>query len=421
MLRRDIVITKKKVKKKKSRFLLKIFGLFLIAILGLFFFSKEFLSKINYIDKNIEKIFTLSENYLLFSDGEKKFNLNLETNIYNEVEFNLEEKRVVFIFDEKNILFQDENMLENTIGDKLEVENLQSISIEDGYIIVKANEKYGVYNNRLKLIIPIEYSYISKGERLFLVEDKNGKYGYLNLEGEIQVPFQYDIGNLDKNGEIVVYQDGKVGVIDNNNKTKIDIKYDDLISLYPYTLTKSEGNFYLYSPDLSKKKLDISWVGFYNGETLFYEKDSKFGLMGKDGKKLTRNIYDELGQRNGDIIITKKGKKYSFVDQKGIDSINIYDYILPIGDNFYIAGNDENNNAVILNCYGNKILYEDNYSEYQEINKDFLIATNNENSKLLNKAGKFVDNIDGILARNEKWLVYINNLGVNYINLRGER
>lgn len=419
MLRKNIVITKRK-KKKKNKPLSIILGLFLIIVLGLFFLNKKFLPKINYIDKNIEKVFALSENYLLFSDGEKQFNLNLEKNIYHEVKFNLEEKRVVFIFDEKNILFQDENVIENTIGDRVEIENLQSISIKDGYIIVKVDEKYGVYDNRLKPIIPIEYAHISKGESLFLAEDKNGKYGYLNLKGEIQIPFQYDIANLDKDGEVIVNKDGKVGIIDNNNKAKIELKYDALVSLYPYTLTKSEDDFYLYSPDLSKKKLDISWGGFYNGETLFYEKDSKFGLMKKDGEKLTKNIYEELGQRNGDIIITKKDNKYSFIDQNGIESPNSYDYIFPIGNNFYMAGYDEDNSAVILNCYGSKILYEDSYNGYQEINKEYLIATNDENSKLLNKFGKFIDNIDGIVAKNENWLVYINNFGVNYVSLRSE-
>lgn len=422
MWRKSIVITRKKQRKKKNRtFLTIFFSLILLAVILLFLWNREFFTRVNHINKNIEKILLSKDNFLLFSDGEKQYNLNMETGVYEEILFNFKERRILNIFDEKNILFQEENTLENTLGDSVEIEKLEDIDIRDSYIIVKADGKYGAFDKRLNVVIPLQYGYLAKGESFFLAKNENNKFGYLNLEGKEQIPFQYDIGNLDKDGEMVVYKDGKAGVINNKNEKKIELRYDNLINLSPFSLMKNKDNFYFYSPEVPEKKLDILWAGFYNGKTFFYEKDSKFGLMRKDGKKLTENIYDEMGQSNINAIIVRKDGKYGLIDQKGREvSKNIYDYIIPIGNNFFIAGKDGNESAVVLNSLGIKIFYEDRYSGYHEVNKDFLIVDNKDSSKLLNKFGKSLDDINDILVLNKNWLVYTNKFGINYLKLRGE-
>ena len=419
MLKKSAIIIRKRKKKKSKNYLLIFMNIILLVTLLLFFGNREFFSRVYFIKKNTEEILYLNEEFLIFSDGEKKNNYNLKNMKYREVDLNLKNRKIINVFSDNNILFQEGNLLINTLGDIQKIENLDRVIIVGDFIIIKSNKNYGVFDNRLNIIIPVEYKSILKGDKYFLVKDINNKIGYLDLKGKTVVSFEYDIGNIDKNGEMVVGKNNKVGVINGENKKIIDLEYENLIYLSPNSIIKEGNNFYFYSPNAPKRKLNISWAGLYNGETLFYSRDSKFGLMDKNGNELTKNIYEELEQNNIGTIITKKDGKYGLLNQQGKEVVqNIYNYIIPIKKYFFIAELGEENNAFIINFLGKKLFFEDRYDSYYELNKDFIVVSDKEKRKIINRNGRFLDDVEEILAHNEEWFIYKNKFGTSYIHLK---
>lgn len=419
MLRREIIINQ-----RNNRFLswarISVALIFLSAIF-LTNFNNNFLSRVKKIDENIEKIIFFKDDFLIFETKNKDYLLNMKTQFSKNLELDFEKIKVIDIFENENIITLNGQTLENSFGDKLTIKSLESVMTKDNFIIVKADGKYGVLDSKLNTVIPFKYSYISKGEKLFYAKDKNNKVGYFDINGDIQIPFEYDNGNLDINGEIVVYKDGKTGVIDLSNKQKIKIDYVEFLYISPNAIIKDGKKFNFYSPDSPLREMSITWAGLYNGETLFYEEGSKFGLMDKDGNRITENIYDEFSQKNVDAIITRKNEKYGLINQKGEEIVsNIYDYIIPIGNYFFIGGNDFDDKAYVFNSFGNKIFQEDRYRDLIEINRDFILGKDRDEYVLMNYNGRVLDKFSVLLTFNQDWLIYKNSNGINYVNLRGE-
>ena len=97
---------------------------------------------------------------------------------------------------------------------------------------------------------------------------------------------------------------------------------------------------------------------------------------------------------------------------------SIYNYIIPIKKYFFIAELGEENNAFIINFLGKKLFFEDRYDSYYELNKDFIVVSDKEKRKIINRNGRFLDDVEEILAHNEEWFIYKNKFGTSYIHLK---
>ncbi|MBP5548507.1 MAG: WG repeat-containing protein [Bacteroidales bacterium] len=102
----------------------------------------------------------------------------------------------------------------------------------DGYSMVKLNGKYGIINQRGKVILPIEYDnsgwrsmeYLFS-EGLAMVE-KDGKYGFVNKQGKVVIPLIYESAHQCTEGLIPVQMKNMWGYIDKKGRLVCDFYFD---------------------------------------------------------------------------------------------------------------------------------------------------------------------------------------------------
>lgn len=258
--------------------------------------------------------------------------------------------------------------INNTPRFKKWYDDLTVSSRDEGYYIVKEDNRFGVIDDSEKQIVPIDLLEISSrpyGDGSHLARNKNGKYGFMLLDGRITLPFEYD--NLTKkyNDNVISIQNGKCGLVQVNSGSPREIvtcDYDDikgvkktfiveknklfgLLNEYGRPLTeieyqalevlnsnsgsntivraKKEGYYLLLDehgkPITSNKYIDISVVlnkstGYYNSTNFTYlkalDKSKKYHLVDKVGKSITKPIFDDVLWENQNILIVKSKGKY---------------------------------------------------------------------------------------------------------------
>lgn len=109
-----------------------------------------------------------------------------------------------------------------------------SSEVVDRYTVSK-DDKYGIIDGQGRVIVPLEYDYISTTYHDgMVVVQKNGgkwsnrKYGYINLDGELVIPLQYRWAKDFSEGLAAVENEkGLVGYIDTQGNLAIPFRYID--------------------------------------------------------------------------------------------------------------------------------------------------------------------------------------------------
>ena len=124
-------------------------------------------------------------------------------------------------------------------------------------------------------------------------------YGY--KEGEKWViPPQFDAADwFDKAGHAVVGKDGKYGIIDTSGAFVLPPAYDDIGQASPDGLRwfKENGKYGVMTATgdvLHSADIEADWMGWFVNGSCVYAVGEKYGLVGKDGKRLTEPVYDEI-------------------------------------------------------------------------------------------------------------------------------
>lgn len=160
------------------------------------------------------------------------------------------------------------------------------------WIRVEWNEKYGFYNTRGQLIVPVRYTNrtskytIENGfsEGLVAVEE-NGKWGYLDHNGKLAIPMKFDEAQDFKGGEARVVLNGKYGYINRTGRELIPAKYTDIRDFY-------EG-----------------WAAA--------SLDGKWGFIDKKGKTMIPFAYEDVSNFYGGLSAVKIHDKYGYIDKDG--------------------------------------------------------------------------------------------------------
>lgn len=121
----------------------------------------------------------------------------------------------------------------STKGKVLLSSTYTSIRAQDNAFIVTKNESevrsYGLLNENLKFILPVEYKDIQRfAEGVFVFQNKDSKYGLINAAGNILL--EASIDNIEYvNGYSIVHIAGAKGLIDATGEVVVDAKYRALI------------------------------------------------------------------------------------------------------------------------------------------------------------------------------------------------
>lgn len=400
---------------KKNKLYLGIIFLIIIFFLLTIIKEKKITISPQNFQKNISKIYYLDDNYIIFNEiNNDNYIYNFNTKSLEKLTSNIDNIQIVKVLDNKKIVYLKNGEIYLNDKKKSNLNNIKNISFRDDLFIINSNEKYGVLNTDLETIIPFDYDFVEKGQQLFLAK-KDNKMGYIDNKNNIVIPFEYEIATLDENKNFIALKNNQTGVTNLKNNTLIEFKYDNFIRFSNKFIGYKDKAFHLLDEKLNKK-LDATWLGFPSKDTIFYEKNGKFGLLDINGNKITENIYDELGQQNVKAIIFKKDNKYGLINQKGkIIYKNIADYIVPLSKYFFTIGIDGEDSENIVNSNGNTILKNENFIEIFEINENYLLAQTLDDFTLFDKNGTKLLTIKEIIFFNNSIIIYKKDNQIFYI------
>lgn len=180
-------------------------------------------------------------------------------------------------------------------GKLISSENFEMRNYKEGYYIIKVNDKYAVYDNKGKEIIPFKYDYIGEFNA-GLAEVKSGiKWGYINMLDSLVFPLKFD--------EVSPFL-GDTALVVFNNK-KYNLSRSGTMSVY--RVDSSKFTYTIYPRFVFGENLKGQWhVSELNGNpvNLLYDRIQRKGydfFIGFNKKKQTLFIMGETSTRKIEI------------------------------------------------------------------------------------------------------------------------
>ena len=274
--------------------------------------------------------------------------------------------------------YKGKEILDAKYNEIIRIQNL-----EDIYLIISENGKYGIYKER-KEIIPHEYQSIVYDESGMLLLRKNKNYGMANLKGEIKIPVDYT--NIETKGIYIYASNQKENVVYDNQGNKVDINFNK--SIY-----ETENEDYRISTILNN---DITYYGIENkgGTTLVYEEyayieyayedyfiakdgDGNLGVINSNGKVLIDFKYDSIQRIKGKNMLQILKNEKTYIYSSSLENIcKMKDANIDNQDNFIKIYNDKEEK------------YFDNNGK--ELSKDNEIIKSNETNGLPVNIGDYI-------------------------------
>ena len=327
----------------------------------------------------------------------------------------------------------------NASGDQIltEYENVEIIQNTDGsntwyekdVLKFTENGKYGLIDFKGREVLPAEYDniYVLDGIEKSLIIEKDGKKGLLSSStGEIIISPEYaEISSLTDNyedGYIVKKQENKNGIISLDKKVILEPKYDEIkkVSKNGYyavvqtgklAVIDKTGNIVLDSGFDSIEEIDT--------ENFIIIKDSKYGIITKDGKEIVPVEYEDIKIAiSGQYYIAKKDGKYGIISNQNTVKIDfIYQNINYIKTANFIEAENEDYTTDIFDANLNKMLEKVIISEIN-IDSGYLRLRKDSEYKYYNFKFEEKSNIE-VLSTNTLFL-FKENGKYGYKNKNGE-
>lgn len=160
------------------------------------------------------------------------------------------------------------------------------------------NHKAGFVNKEGKVIIPIVYEYIEDFEEDLAIVFIKGNYGFIDKENNLRVPAIYSSVEQFSEGLSKVEVNEKYGYIDKENRQIIPLKYVDAESFsegLAKVKIKDKYGYINKSDNLVISAKYSNAESFWQGIALV-EINGKYGAINKKGKIVTPLEYDSLEQ-----------------------------------------------------------------------------------------------------------------------------
>lgn len=265
----------------------------------------------------------------------------------------------------------------------------------------------------------------------------------------------YQIEEISQYQYFVYQEEGKFGVLNTTGNTVIPAKYKEVKIPNP-----SKAVFVCYTEDGTQvlnetaqpilteyanvdtlKLKNVSSDLIYEKQVLKYEKDGKYGLIGLEGKQITKPIYEEidtLQYKEGELLVKKEGK-YGVINQKGAtlieakyDKISADAYYNPETryryDGYIVANKtDEGYRYGYISQEGNMYL-ETSYNDLKRIpeigdNQEvYIIAAENGRYGVFKNNKKIIENDYQSITYDSTNNIFVVQKGKKYgaINLEGK-
>lgn len=316
---------------------------------------------------------------------------------------------------------------------KAKFDEIESLDFQEGLLLVKRKNKYGVININGDYILKEKYDIIYANENYqasnniekvgFTVGNltSNGyKYGYVNYKNQKLLSIEYDqieiINSIDEentyfiafkdgkagfycnkynilknlyddiiynkyNNCLIVEKDGKQGIFKINGEMILPIEYDKIFMSGRYVNARKDESVEVYDFKDNMNKISITDVIGLN-ETIENDKyviaissNEKYKIIDVIEKKLKNEEYDYLEYIGNDIFIAYKNERFGIVNANGniIVDFKYYD-LQKVENELIIRGEVKNNDKETieyLDYNGNSVDYSNSNSLYPDKINDF--------------------------------------------------
>ncbi len=284
-------------------------------------------------------------------------------------------------------------------------DELEGLPYKEGELLVKQNEKYGVINIKGNNLVDIEYEtitvdgyftnenqYKNAGYIVSIKTEEGYRYGYIKNDGkEIAKPQYNELSRItgikdDENIYLLGSKNGQYGISKNGEdiiqNAYQSIRYDEVNNVFVIEKSKKYGIANIEGKELvplNYNQIDIT--GMY----IYAQNDQGITVYDSQGTQVNMNaniaILNTSNENYKIKIDNENGSKYSIIDKDGKElTKETYNYIEYLYDNYFIASKDTGKLGVI-DEKGN-IKVELKYSSLQEIQGTKLLqATISEEKK----------------------------------------
>ncbi|AYD47782.1 WG repeat-containing protein [Arachidicoccus soli] len=241
------------------------------------------------------------------------------------------------------IKLNDQEGLLNVKTGKLVVQpiyhSLDNEYLPKGLMIVRGDEKYGLYNYlNKKLVAPLSYRYLGKEkiESLILTSTSKG-YGLMNFDGKEIIPNRYfEIRALSNDFYLLTRQDSTYQNIysffnsKNNHFTTLPFDTIDAVEADTLIIVIDKGKYKLYNL-LTEKVIDGAYseggfpdlIQYFSNGYAIVQKNKKAGIINAKGDFIIPLKYAGLSNFHNGYALMLKGEDslgrrlYGFIDSTG--------------------------------------------------------------------------------------------------------
>ncbi|MGN1297390.1 MAG: WG repeat-containing protein [Clostridia bacterium] len=284
-----------------------------------------------------------------------------------------------------------------------------------GYIVSNKTQegyRYGYIDSKGNLILKLEYNQLSRitdikdDDNVYLLGAKNGQFGINKNEKEL-IKNEYQSILYDQTNQLfVVEKSKKYGVATLEGKVIVPEQYDQIDTVGIYLYAKNEQGTTVYNSNGTEANIDRN-IEILNTTNEKYririnnENGTKYGVIGKDGKKIVEEKYNYIEYLYDNyFIVSGEESKLGVIDDKNNVKIEIENDSLQKVENTNIV------QAIVSNSNITK-LYSKDMNKICEM-KDATIEVKNDYIRIYNDDEVKYFSLEGQELRNTE--VYLNNV-----------
>lgn len=214
-----------------------------------------------------------------------------------------------------------------------EYENITVVTGVKNSIKIQKDGKYGLVTTEGTQIIPATYNDIlnfgQDYKNGYIIVNAENKYGLVDYLGKSIIECKYEkIEQIYGKDLFVATEKGKQKLVNTTGEVILEEGYDSIKQIL---------------------------TGITQG--IVFKKDEKYGVMKTDGETTVSNVYDDLKEAKEGMFIAKRNNHYGIVDLQNETKVDFiytnirYDSIADI----YMAEDTEYNTTILNNSFENKL------------------------------------------------------------------
>ena len=202
-------------------------------------------------------------------------------------------------------------------GEKVKFSYDDAIQINNGYIVVVENDKYGIITSKGEEAVSPEYDSLDYIFSNSYIASKDGKYGVIDITGAIKLNFTYNYLTYIKEADILEGENDTVNtdLLDRNFEVKLSGIVSQINTDVGYLRLRISSEYKYFNFKFEEKKSQ----DILTTNTLFLsKKNGKYGFVDKNGIVVIDYIYDDATEQNeAGYVAVKKDGKWGCIDSKG--------------------------------------------------------------------------------------------------------